>query len=94
MTALYRNTFRFSPENIQAVKDSLCLSSSLAGTLYGKTGTGRIDGKDISGWFVGFVEQKDNTYFFATNIQADSNATGSHSAEITLSLLNDLGIWK
>ena len=94
LTALYRNTFRFSPENIQAVKDSLCLSSSLAGTLYGKTGTGRIDGKDISGWFVGFVEQKDNTYFFATNIQADSNATGSHSAKITLSILNDLGIWK
>ena len=55
---------------------SSSLSSSDAGTLYGKTGTGRVDGKDVNGWFIGYIETADNTYFFATNIGADSDATG------------------
>ena len=57
--------------------------------LYGKTGTGRIDDKDINGWFVGFVEKGDNVYIFATNIEADENATGSISMEKTIDILNN-----
>lgn len=89
----YHNTFGFDPENMQAVKDSLRLSSSPDGTLYGKTGTGNVDGQDISGWFVGFAETPENTYFFATNIQSESQAAGSSAAEITLSILSDLNLW-
>ena len=48
----YQNTFDFASENIKAVKDSIRLFSSASGTLYGKTGTGRVDGQDISGWFI------------------------------------------
>ena len=44
LTKLQNNSFGFAPENINAVKDALCLSSSDAGTFYGKTGTGRVDG--------------------------------------------------
>lgn len=91
---LCQNTFGFSPENIQAVKDSLRLSSSPAGTLYGKTGTGRVDGLDISGWFVGFIETPDDTYFFATNIQSEDSATGSSAAKITLAVLSSFEIWQ
>ncbi len=90
LDALYRNTFGFAPENIQAVKDSMRLSSSSSGTLYGKTGTGQVEGKDINGWFIGFLETSENTYFFATNIQSESSATGSSAAEITFSVLSDL----
>ncbi|MEE1031495.1 MAG: BlaR1 family beta-lactam sensor/signal transducer, partial [Ruminococcus sp.] len=36
---LQNNSFDFAPENINAVKDAICLSSSDAGTFYGKTGT-------------------------------------------------------
>ena len=93
LLAFYQNDFGFDPENIQAVKDSICLSSTGSGTLYGKTGTGRVNGQDISGWFIGFVETADNTFFFAANIRSGNNATGSRSAEITLSVLSDLGIW-
>ncbi|MCQ5202126.1 BlaR1 family beta-lactam sensor/signal transducer [Mordavella massiliensis] len=93
LNAFYHNTFGFDPENIQAVKDSLRLSSSPAGTLYGKTGTGNVDGQDISGWFIGFAETPENTYFFATNIQSENNAAGSSAAEITLSILSDLNLW-
>ena len=91
---LYNNRFDFSPENINAVKNSIRLSSSDTGAFFGKTGTGRVDGQDVNGWFIGFVETKDNTYFFATNIGADRDAAGSNAAEITMSILSDMNIWK
>ncbi|MFX3640505.1 MAG: hypothetical protein ACE3L7_18055 [Candidatus Pristimantibacillus sp.] len=43
---------------------------------------------------MGYVENKDNTYFFATNIQNEDNSYGSKAAEITLSILRDKGIYK
>lgn len=94
LTKLHNNNFGFSSENIDAVKDAICLSSSDAGTLYGKTGTGRIDGQDVNGWFIGFVETEDNTYFFAANIRADNDATGSNATKITMSILSDMAIWR
>ncbi len=94
LTKFYKNQFDFDPENINAVKDSIRLSSSETGTFYGKTGTGRINGQDVNGWFIGFIETAGGTYFFATNIQNDVNATGSNAAEITLTILSDRNIWK
>ena len=94
LTRLQNNSLGFAPENINAVKDAICLSSSDAGTFYGKTGTGRVDGQDVNGWFIGYIETVDNTYFFATNIGADSDATGGNATEITMSILSDMNIWK
>lgn len=93
LTRLQNNSLGFAPENVNAVKDAIRLSSSDAGTFYGKTGTGRVDGQDVNGWFIGFVETADNTYFFAANIGADSNAAGGNAAEITMSILSDMNIW-
>lgn len=94
LVRLQNNSFGFAPENVQVVKNALRLFSSATGTYYGKTGTGRVDGQDVNGWFVGFIETPDTTYYFATNIQADSNATGSTASEITMSILSDMAIWK
>ena len=94
LTKLYNNNFDFSPENINVVKDSIRLSSSDTRTFYGKTGTGRVDGQDVNGWFIGFIETEDNTYFFATNIGADRDAAGSNATEITMSILSGMNIWK
>ena len=88
------NEFHFSPDNISAVKKALQLSSSDAGNFFGKTGTGRINNRDVNGWFVGYVETSDNTYYFSVNIKADSNASGSAAAKIAMSVLSDLEIWK
>ena len=90
----YQNNFHFDSKNIQAVKKALLLSTTSSGSLYGKTGTGRVNGKDVNGWFVGYIESDNNTYYFATNIQAPSNATGSQATEITETILSDFGIWK
>ena len=65
----------FVPEHVQAVKDAIRLSASASGTLHGKTGTGRVDGYNANGWFVGFVETDEATYFFATYLHAEENGS-------------------
>ncbi len=92
LTDLYRNRFGFAPKNLNLVKDSICIFSSENQSLYGKTGTGRINGQDKNGWFVGFLETNNDICFFATHIQGDANAAGSNAAEITAAILSDMGI--
>lgn len=78
---------------MDAVKDAMLLSSSTKGTLHGKTGTGVVNGKMVNGWFIGYVESAENTWFFATNIRGNSDAGGSAASEITLDILRELGIY-
>jgi bla regulator protein BlaR1 len=84
----------FRQENLKAVKDSLFVSSAGGSTLYGKTGTGNVEGENVNGWFVGFVESQEETYIFATNIQDKTSANGSTAAKITLDILNEQNIYK
>lgn len=86
----YYNQFGFSPENISAVKDSIYLYSEGNSRIYGKTGTGEINGTNTLGWFVGYIEQEGHTCFFATSIRNDNLATGSIAAELTRSILKQL----
>ena len=79
--------------------ESMFIASSDGKSLYGKTGTGRIDDVNINGWFVGFITSNDNDYFFATNISLSENdnqflsADGLSASKISLSILRDLGIY-
>lgn len=41
-----------------------------------------------------FGEYEDNTYFFTANIGPESDAAGGNAAEITMSVLSDMNIWK
>lgn len=93
LKAFYTNQFGFKTKNIQTVKDAIKLEEKNGSLLSGKTGTGMVNNKNINGWFIGYVETKDNTYFFATNIQKEDNANGSIAAQITLSILRDKGIY-
>jgi bla regulator protein blaR1 len=93
LQSLYNNSFDFQEAHIEAVKNALQMEEKNGATLYGKTGTGNVNGKDINGWFIGFVETETNTYFFATNIQDEDNASGSVATEITLAILNDKQIY-
>jgi beta-lactamase class D len=64
----------------------------MGAVLSGKTGTGwangQLNGVPINGWFVGYVEKNGDAYFFATNIEASDNASGTKAKEITLNILN------
>ncbi|WP_338754824.1 BlaR1 family beta-lactam sensor/signal transducer [Bacillus sp. FJAT-52991] len=93
LQAFYNNQFGYEGMNIQAVKEALLLEKNEEARLSGKTGTGTVNGKNINGWFIGYVETKNNTYFFATNIQNEDDASGSKAVEITLSILKDWGIY-
>lgn len=90
LTQLRNNNFDFAPENIAAVKNAIRMLETPDYTLYGKTGTGRVDGQDVNGWFIGYIETTDHTYFFATNISSTSNATGSQATKITMSILSNI----
>lgn len=93
LKAFHNNDFSFAPEHIAAVQDTIRISSSSETVLYGKTGTGRIDGQDVNGWFIGYVEMPDRTCYFATNIQGNSHITGQKASEITASLLSKFHIY-
>ena len=93
LVKLNNNNLPFKDEDMNLVKDSIHIASSDIGDLYGKTGTGRVNKSDVNGWFIGYVTSQDHTYFFATNIQSDCNATGLIASDITLSLLSELDIW-
>jgi bla regulator protein BlaR1 len=93
LKALYTNQFRFEEKHIQTVKDAIKLEEKGGALLYGKTGTGAVNHKNTNGWFVGYVENNGNTYFFATNIQNEDHADGSTATEISLRILRDKGIY-
>ncbi|MDU2065180.1 MAG: BlaR1 family beta-lactam sensor/signal transducer [Sporomusaceae bacterium] len=82
----------FSPENIDIVKNAIKLSEQDHLVLYGKTGTGNVNGKNINGWFIGFVKNGGRTYIFATNIQGNEAVDGANAKNITLAILKDENI--
>ncbi|MFD2655585.1 BlaR1 family beta-lactam sensor/signal transducer [Gracilibacillus thailandensis] len=89
----YTNQFGFNEKNVELIKDAIKLEMKDNVTLYGKTGTGTVNDKNVNGWFIGYVETKSNTYFFATNIENDHHAQGSIAADITKSILEEKGIY-
>jgi len=92
LVKLYNNSWGFNDENVVAVKNSMLMSASGDTALYGKTGTGRIDSTNIAGWFVGYVEQDSNTYFFAVYLCSDTGADGATATQIALDILGSMGV--
>lgn len=96
---LKKNDWKLSKTNVDTVIESMFIANSDGKSLYGKTGTGRVDDININGWFVGFITSNDNDYFFATNISLSENdnqflsADGLSASKISLSILRDLGIY-
>ncbi|OYD08771.1 hypothetical protein CHM34_02955 [Paludifilum halophilum] len=83
--------------NIDIVKQIMTLEEEEGAVLSGKTGAGWKDGvinsMPINGYFVGYVEKDDRTYFFATNLEASDLATGGKAKAITLQILRDQGLY-
>ena len=92
LSNLLENKWAFEEENVQAIKNSLFISDTPIGRLYGKTGTGVVNGQSSNGWFIGFLERGERVYCFATNLQNADNATGSNASEITVEILNSITI--
>lgn len=89
---LYSNQLPFSQRSMDIVKDIMIKTKALDYTLRAKAGWASLE-KDI-GWYVGYIEKGDNTYFFATNIESElgNKNFGKARIEITEKILVDLGI--
>ena len=89
----YNNSWGFDQADIDTVKNAILLNDSDDCRLYGKTGTSGSKGRETGGWFVGFIEQPQNTWCFAVHIQGSDHAGGSNAAAIALEVLQDMGIY-
>jgi len=92
---LYEEKLPFSKRNIEIVKKVMISEQNDDYTIHSKTGWTRE--KDINtGWWVGYIENKNGTYFFATRLLQDRKLNASNFGncrkEITKSVFRDLNV--
>ena len=68
----YNSKLPISQRTETIMKRMIVIEEDETYKLSGKTGWSIRDGNN-NGWFVGFVEIKENTYFFATNVEPNQN---------------------
>lgn len=88
---LERNDLPFSQRTLDLVKDIMVFERTPTYTLRAKTGWAVSVDPDI-GWFVGYLEQNNNAYFFATNIAMPTADMAAKRIEVTRRSLQALGL--
>jgi len=93
---LYQNQLPIKKTTTETVKNILKIKTTDGYIWSGKTGLSVIDQKD-TGWFVGYIEKKDNVFYFATKItpktkELSRKAFISLRKEVTILALTELGI--
>lgn len=88
---LYQGDLPFSQRTINLVKDIMVREQTPDYTLRGKTGW-LTSTKPNVGWFMGYLEQNKNVYFFATTLDMQKSEDAPARIEITRRSLKDLGL--
>jgi beta-lactamase class D len=88
---LYRQDLPFSQRTFDLVQDIMIFERTPNYILRGKTGWANSVKPNI-GWFVGYLEQNNNVYFFATNIYINDTDDAAARIEITRRSLKALGL--
>ncbi len=91
---LYKNELPFSERSLSVVKDIIIVEQTPDYTIRAKTGwagLGEPTAPQI-GWYVGYIEQNKNVYFFATNIDIRSKNDPAARIELTRRCLKDLAL--
>jgi beta-lactamase class D len=89
---LYHNDLPFSQRSMQIVRGLILQDKTDAYQLSGKTGSGQMDSNHVA-WFVGYVETKEDVFFFASNIASENqDASPARAREIALKVLKDVGV--
>ncbi|MCL4151410.1 UNVERIFIED_CONTAM: hypothetical protein GTU68_003816 [Idotea baltica] len=93
----YQSNLPISERTQQIMKRILVIEEGDAYKLSGKTGWSISNGNN-NGWFVGYMEYKNNTYFFATNVapkaQFDMSRFPMIRKEVTFKAFEHLKISK
>lgn len=90
---LYRNELTFSARSQQLVKEIMLMEQNDEYKLFAKTGMCSHD--DLwFGWYVGWIETRDNVYFFVTQIESENNKDILNGGRkgVTFAVLQDLGL--
>ncbi|MFN0136633.1 MAG: penicillin-binding transpeptidase domain-containing protein [Phycisphaerae bacterium] len=89
MNRLRAGDLPFSRKSMETVREMIQARKTDDVVIYGKTGTrGDANGNFDLGWFVGWVETKQRTFAFATNIEAAKGAMGPKAREITFAIVD------
>jgi beta-lactamase class D len=97
LKSFYEEKLPFSKRSYEVVKRIMLqeVPENATYELRAKTGWGKVEAQDI-GWWVGYVEKKNNVYFFATRVQKPIEVTNENfmdcRKEITKKVLTDLQI--
>lgn len=90
---VYTGKVPFSKRNLSILKRVMITEKEEGYTIRSKTGWTRYGGND-TGWWVGYVETKSNTYFFATrlikSLQVSNPNFGECRKKITRTILHEL----
>ncbi len=87
LVRLYQNKLPFSQRTMDLVKDIFIFEQGEGYVLRAKTGwAGQV------GWFVGYVERGEQTYFFALNIDVVKNDDANARISIAKNILRDLNL--
>ncbi len=91
---LYEEKLPFSKRNIEIVKRVMISEQNSSYTIRSKTGWTR-ENEINTGWWVGYIENKNGVYFFATRLLQDRKMNrsdfGNCRKEITKFIFKDLG---
>ena len=92
---LYKDDLPFSRRTMAIVKKILILEKTISYTLRAKTGSG-IKLTPMVGWWVGYLEENDDVYFFATTVESNQteDILGNKKLDITKSILKALSLLK
>lgn len=91
---LYQFDLPFSPRSIEIVKKIMVEKTTPRYTLRGKTGWSTQGDEDI-GWYIGFVENRNNVYFFVNCIQSrnpDDSSFARARKDIVFRIFHELEV--
>ena len=95
LSGLYEEKYQFSKRTYNIVKNVMIEKKTDSYTLRAKTGSGLVKTLDI-GWYVGYIETKDNVYFFATRLQQDEPNKNDDFLNlrktVTFNIFQDMGV--
>ncbi|HDB7619054.1 TPA: beta-lactam sensor/signal transducer BlaR1 [Staphylococcus aureus] len=81
----------FSKNEKKQLSSSLLIRKNENYELYGKTGTGIVNGKYNNVWFVGYVITNHDKYYFSTHL-SDEKASGENAKLINEKILKEMGV--
>ncbi len=97
LARLYRGNLPFSAKAMATVKRMMVDERTTTFTLRAKTGWAMLPESKNVGWWVGWVEGQNDTYFFATTLEAtapDPAKFGAARQKITRQVLKQLGAFQ